>query len=118
MNFENINMDDISQILSSLSDDDVEQLKSVAQSFFPGGEKERPKEKNPPPKETEQLDFESMKKIMNILNLLKSDVHDPGCDLLFALKPMLKEPRREKVDQAAKMLRLLSVLPKLRELDI
>ena len=37
MNFENINMDDISQILSSLSDDDVEQLKNVAQSFFPGG---------------------------------------------------------------------------------
>lgn len=119
MNFENINMDDISQILSSLSDDDVEQLKNVAQSFFPGGgEKEQPKEKKPPEKEGEQLDFESMKKIMNILNLLKSDVHDPRCDLLFALKPMLKEPRREKVDQAAKMLRLLSVLPKLRELDI
>lgn len=30
MNFENINMEDISQILSSLSDDDVEQLKNVA----------------------------------------------------------------------------------------
>lgn len=118
MNFENINMEDISQILSSLSDNDVEQLKNVAQSFFPGGGKEQPKEKKPPEKEGEKLDFESMKKIMSILNLLKSDVHDPRCDLLFALRPMLKETRREKVDQAAKMLRLLSVLPKLRELDL
>ena len=117
MNFDSINMEDISQILSSLSDDDVEQLKNVASSFFPQGEKEQPKEKKPPKEETEQLDFESMKKIMNILKLLKSDVHDPRCDLLYALKPMLKEKRREKVDQAAKMLQLLSVLPKLRELD-
>lgn len=117
MNFENINMEDISQILSSLSEDDVEQLKSVAASFFAQGEKEQTKEKKQPKEETEQLDFESMKKIMNILKLLKSDVHDPRCDLLYALKPMLKEKRREKVDQAAKMLQLLSVLPKLRELD-
>lgn len=118
MNFENINMEDISQILSSLSEDDVEQLKNVASSFFPQGEKQQPsKEKKPPEQETEQLDFESMKKIMNILKLLKSDVHDPRCDLLYALKPMLKEKRREKVDQAAKMLQLLSVLPKLQELD-
>ncbi len=117
MNFENINMEDISQILSSLSDDDVEQLKNVAASFFPGEEKESAKENKPPKNETEQLDFESMKKIMNILKLLKSNVHDPRCDLLYALKPMLGEKRREKVDQAAKMLQLLSVLPKLRELD-
>lgn len=118
MNFENINLEDVSQILSSLSDDDVEQLKNVAQSFFKNGGKEQPKEKKPPEKEGEQLDFESMKKIMSVLNLLKSDIPDPRCDLLFALRPMLKEPRREKVDQAAKMLRLLSVLPKLRELGI
>lgn len=118
MNIENINMEDISQILSSLSDDDVEQLKSVAQSFFPGGEKERTEKKEPPKNEGEQLDFESMRKIMSILNLLKSDIHDPRCDLLFALKPMLKEERRPRVDQAAKMLQLLSVLPKLREFDI
>ena len=58
MNFENINMEDISQILSSLSDDDVEQLKNVAQSFFPGGGKEQPKEKKPPEKEGEKLDHE------------------------------------------------------------
>lgn len=117
MNFENINMEDISQILSSMSDDDVEQLKSVASSFFAQSEKEQTKEKKQPKEETEQLDFESIKKIMNILKLLKSDIHDPRCDLLYALKPMLKEKRREKVDQAAKMLQLLSVLPKLRELD-
>lgn len=117
MNLDSINMEDISQILSSLSDDDVEQLKNVAESFFAQGEKEQTKEKRPPKNEPEKLDFESMKKIMNILKLLKSDVHDPRCDLLYALKPMLKEKRRERVDQAAKMLQLLSVLPKLKELD-
>ncbi len=119
MNLDNINMEDISQILSSLNEDDIDRLKNVAQSFFDGGEESEPqKEKAPPKNDGEQLDFESMKKIMSILKLLKSDVHDPRCDLLYALKPMLKQPRREKVDQAARMLQLLSVLPKLRELEL
>lgn len=121
MDIQDINMEEISQILSSLSDDDVEQLKGVAASFFPGsGAQEAKKAAKPPQSEEsgEQLDFESMKKIMEIMKLLKSDVHDPRCDLLYALKPMLKKERRQRVDQAAKMLQLLSVLPRLRELGI
>lgn len=121
MNIEDINMEEISQILSSLSDDDVEQLKGVAASFFPGQDSQSTKkdEKKPPAGESsEQLDFESMKKIMEIMKLLKSDVRDPRCDLLYALKPMLKKERQQRVDQAAKMLQLLSVLPRLRELGI
>lgn len=121
MNIEDINMEEISQILSSLSDDDVEQLKGVAASFFPGQgtqSENQSKEKKPPGENGEQLDFESMKKIMDIMKLLKSNVRDPRCDLLYALKPMLKKERQERVDQAAKMLQLLSVLPKLRELGI
>lgn len=118
MNLESINPQELSELFSSLSEEDVEQLKSVAASFFSQGEKEKKEEeKRPPNPENEQPDLESMKKIMSILKLLKSDVHDPRCDLLYALRPMLKESRREKVDQAAKMLKLLSVLPKLRELD-
>lgn len=122
MNIEDINMEEISQILSSLSDEDVEQLKGVAASFFPGqgtGQTKQKDEKAPPPKDGgEQPDFESIKKIMDIMKLLKTDVRDPRCDLLYALKPMLKKERQERVDQAAKMLQLLSVLPRLRELGI
>ncbi len=122
MDIQDINMEEISQILSSLSDDDVEQLKGVAASFFPGQNTQEAKQANdrkqPPGDRSEQLDFESMKKITEIMKLLKSDVHDPRCDLLYALRPMLKKERQERVDQAAKMLRLLSVLPRLRELGI
>lgn len=122
MDIQDINMEEISQILSSLSDDDVEQLKGVAASFFPGQNAQETKHTNdrrqPPGDKNEQLDFESMKKIMEIMKLLKSDVRDPRCDLLYALRPMLKKERQERVDQAAKMLRLLSVLPRLRELGI
>lgn len=122
MDIQDINMEEISQILSSLSDDDVEQLKGVAASFFPGQNTQEAKHTNdrrqPPGDKNEQLDFESMKKIMEIMKLLKSDVRDPRCDLLYALRPMLKKERQERVDQAAKMLRLLSVLPRLRELGI
>lgn len=122
MNIEDINMEEISQILSSLSDEDVEQLKGVAASFFPGqgtGQTKKKDEKVQPPKDGgEQPDFESIKKIMDIMKLLKTDVRDPRCDLLYALKPMLKKERQERVDQAAKMLQLLSVLPRLRELGI
>ena len=121
MDIQDINMEEISQILSSLSDDDVEQLKGVAASFFPGSgtnETKKSAKSQPPGENGEQLDFESMKKIMEIMKLLKSDVRDPRCDLLYALKPMLKKERQQRVDQAAKMLQLLSVLPRLRELEI
>lgn len=47
------------------------------------------------------------------MTALKAD--DPNIDLLRALKPYLAPSRQEKVDQAIKVMRLLKLLPILRE---
>lgn len=43
---------------------------------------------------------------------------DKNTQLLYALKPHLKEENQHKVDEAAKLLRLISLLPLLRESGI
>ncbi len=54
-------------------------------------------------------------KIISIMSRLKNDRDDNRAKLLLALKPHLSAPRREKVDTAVKLLKLLDLLPLLRE---
>lgn len=56
--------------------------------------------------------------IAKILKALNSNVCDDRAALLNALKPHLCEKRRQRVDKAVKMLRLVSLLPLLREQGI
>lgn len=44
--------------------------------------------------------------------------NDPGISLLLALRPLLGETRQHRVDEAAKMLRLVRMLPLLQETGI
>lgn len=60
-----------------------------------------------------------MNMIMQVQKVLSSMNHeDENTKLLLALKPHFGEKRQEKIDQAIKMLRLLSVLPLLRQSGI
>lgn len=108
----------IGDILSSMSSDDIENLKGAAQSLFSSAP-EKPK-KPPESVNTSQgmPDFSSLAKIASIMSLLSSEQNDPRCNLLAALRPMLTEPRQQKIDQAVKMLHLLAVLPKLKEIKL
>ncbi len=53
--------------------------------------------------------------IMSIVSKLNQKNEDPRTTLLTALKPHLSERKREKVDTAIKILRLLELLPLLKE---
>ena len=71
----------------------------------------------PPPCNTPPLggiDINSLMKIQQIFSKMNCD--DKNVCLLRALRPYLKDPR--KADDAINMLRLLSVLPALRECGI
>ena len=57
-------------------------------------------------------------KIMNIMSRLKSNSRDNRADLLLALKPHLSAPRREKVDTAIKLLKIIDLLPLIKETDL
>lgn len=111
---------DISSILSSLSEEDVENLKSAAQSIF-GGQNSAPKN-DPPPVQNNNpfnsFDPNMLGKIGNMMNLLNGSSNDERCALLSALKPLLSEERRHKADEAIKMVQIMELIPKLREQGI
>lgn len=112
---DNFDLGSIGNLLSSLSAEDMENLKGAAQTLF--SSQEAPKKEAPPPPQS-NMDFSSFAKIASIMSALSAPQSDPRCDLLKALRPMLSSSRQQKIDQAIKMLQLLTVLPKLKELNI
>lgn len=115
MNPESIDPGDIGSILSSLSAEDMESIKNIAEGFF-GSKAESGKAEGTPP--FPSFDFSSLSKIISLMSLFSFQEKDPRCDLLYALKPLLSEDKRPKVDQAVKMLQLMAILPKLKEMNI
>lgn len=59
------------------------------------------------------LDINLLLQAQKILSNMSQE--DENTKLLMALKPHFSEKRQEKIDQAVKMLRLLSVLPLLKD---
>lgn len=115
---------EISELLSSLSENDIEQLKESAASLLGGlniGGSHNAENSD----DTEVADSRSIKNIdtgldlgfNKILSNLGGVMNKPDvrCDFLLALKPLLREEHRERVDQSVKMLRLMNMLPMLRE---
>ena len=65
--------------------------------------------------ETSSADMPDVNAIMRIVSLLKNSGNDSRSGLLLALRPHLSEERRERVDKAVKILKLVSVMPLLKE---
>ena len=118
MNPGDLDLSSLQQVLSSMKKEDLDALKEVAADLFQN-DTSAPKEAPPPPKESAlPFDLASIGKITTLLSALNGEKTDPRSDLLLALRPMLKEERRHRVDQAAQMLKLIALLPKLRELGL
>lgn len=121
-------MDNINDIISSLSDDDINMLKGVASSIL-GGDTAQEQKNNSPnnihgSSNTEnnsnalglsQIDFNMIMKAKNIFDKMNS-ASSKNTDLILALKPHLSPQSREKADQAIKILKLFEVLPYLKDL--
>lgn len=124
MDFGSLNLENIENIVSSLSEEDIEKLTSMAGEFFASENKnqssekkqEAPKQKSSANDFFSGIDPQTMMKIANIISKLNSKSDDPRCELIAALKPLLSEQRRHKADEAIKILKLLSMLPFLGDL--
>jgi hypothetical protein len=122
-------MDNINDIISSLSSDDIEMLKGVASSIL--GESQQNNETKSQPQNNlsnmsntanlpaslglNQDDFNMMMKAKNIIDKMNS-ASSKNADLINALKPHLTESSRKKADQAIRILKLFEVLPYLKDL--
>lgn len=100
---------DISEILSSLSSEDMEQLKNAANAIM-GNNQPQPKKEAPT---NALIDPSLLGNLGKLGQALSGD--DDRTSLIKALKPMLSEPRQQKADEAIKILKLVQLLPILRE---
>lgn len=113
-------MDDLSEKLAELLNDpdSLSRVQEMAENIL--GTKDHKNDGPPPAADIgsllgEDIDPVQLGKIMSIISRLKSDRDDNRARLLLALKPHLSVPRREKVDAAIKLLKLIDLLPLLRE---
>ena len=126
MDLGSLNSDAIENIINSMSQKDIEDLTAMASQLFSGGNSNSTSNSsfnpnsNPKPEHNDPadgIDFDTITKIASVLGRLSSQPKDPGCELLTALKPMLSPERRHKADEAIKMMRLISLLPLLKDLQ-
>lgn len=114
---------DINSILQSLSPEDMESIKSLASEFLGSSSESKPtEEKLKPPTDLPDLsklsgigmpDLSQLSAILPILQTFNKP--DNRVEFINALKPLLSEARRRKADEAMNLLRLMSVIPMLRE---
>lgn len=111
-----MNETDISGILSSLSQSDIENLKKTAQSIFgtkPEGSEEAPKSDSS--QELSAMGFPDISVVSKLAPIISEfGKHDEKADFIAALKPMLSEGRQKKADEAIRLLKLISVIPMLK----
>ncbi len=115
-------MDDISKTLAELLNDpdSLSRVREMAENLLGGQDKA-----DPPPKDDTgsifgdmDIDPAQIGKIMSVMSKLKTNRDDERSRLLLALKPHLSPPRREKVDTAVKLLKLIDLLPLLKDSGI
>jgi hypothetical protein len=117
-------MDNINEIISSLSNEDIEMLKGVAGSIL-GQSGENAKSDSLPAmaSSSNQLaslglgsdDFQMMMRAKAIFDRMNS-ASSKNADLINALKPHLSPESRKKADNAIRILKLFEVLPYLKDL--
>lgn len=112
-------MSDLNDIISSLSDEDIDMLKGVASSIL--GEQQPQAE---PKKQKSDLisglnlsegDLNFMLKARSIVEKM-NNTSSKDTDLILALKPHLSPESQNKADKAIRILRLFEILPYLKDL--
>ena len=112
-------MDDLNAKLSGILSDPeaMKEIAALASSLgidAPGVHKSAPAP--PPSPAAEGLPLSAMTALMPLLGQLRAE--DETTRLLDAIRPFLSEERRQKLDKAKKLIRLMRMLPMLRELDL
>ena len=115
-------MDNINDIISSLSESDIEMLKGVASSVL--GESNAQKHSGnsetvgsalPNGLNLSQNDLNMMLKAKSIIDKMNNS-SSKDAELILALKPHLSDEAREKADKAIRILKLFDILPYIKEL--
>lgn len=115
-------MADLQELLSSISDEDMAKIKSVADSIMNGNGQSNTntQQNNNSNNNSSQggfslpFDMGTMGKMMSLMGQMNKEDHRTR--LICDLKPLLSEERRQKADEAIKFLQLMKMLPLLKGL--
>lgn len=110
-------MDSINDIISSLSSEDIDSLKTMAQSLF-GDEPQGSAQQSAGTASSPDGPFspDMLMKIYSLMNKMNSPSSSGRYKLLEALKPNLSKERQKKADEAMRILKVLEILPMITEL--
>lgn len=105
-------MDDLSEKLAGILNDpqSMERIRNMAKGLFSSEKAEES-----PPAPPSLPDISEIGGIMSMLSRLKIGGEDDRTRLLLALRPHLGEERQKRVDTAIKILRVIDLLPALKE---
>jgi len=115
-------MDDLQSKMNELfsSPEGMEKIKNIVSMLSNSGggdsavpQKENEKENDGGDNNSFNFDPALLLKMTQAFSAMKKG--DPRIDLLLSLKTNLSEPRRKKVDEAIQILRLINMMPLLRE---
>lgn len=114
-------MDDLAGKLSELLNDpqSLEKIKGLS-GLLSQVSSAQPKLEKPPAQETALLDTagisaDTMQMVLKLAPLFSSlKQEDDSTRLLHALRPLLKEPRRKRLDESIKILQIIRLLPMLK----
>lgn len=120
---------DLSSILSSLTPEDMDNIKQLASDFLGGNNADNNEPSENKSKDiTPQLpdisalglgglpDLSVISSIVPVLQAVNRP--DERVQFINAMKPLLSDSRKQKADEAINLLRLISVIPLLRERGI
>ncbi|MDE5604532.1 MAG: hypothetical protein K2I73_02990 [Eubacterium sp.] len=117
-------MDNLNDIIASLSSDDINMLKGVASSIL-GEESSGTANNQPAQEDTSQNalstlgfsgdDFSMIMKAKSMFDRMNK-TSNKNTDLIMALKPHLSPENRNKADTAIRILKMFEILPLLKDL--
>ena len=111
-------MDELSEKLAEILNDpeSMNRVRAMAESLLGDNKPEEPKNGLSSLLGGAGMpDIKDMQKIMGLFAHLNNNGEDSRTRLLLALKPHLSKERQDKVDSAVKILRLLELLPLIKE---
>lgn len=109
-------MDNINDLLTSISPQDMEKLKSVASSLMSNkaSEQSRPQETQSTDGMSTLFGNDTTDMLMKVATQMNRE--NDKTAFIKALQPLLSEERRVKADEAMKFMRLMDTLPLLKGL--
>lgn len=103
-------MDNINDIISSLSSEDIDALKKAADSIFGSEKAGGSEERRTAPDAGPAISPDMLMKISQVMAAMNKN-DGKRTRLLEALKPNLSKGRRKKADEAMQLIRLMDIMP-------